>query len=250
KYYLAKDECLPYRSFPNKQYIGKLIFLAALVRPRYEFGKKRYFDGKIGIWPIIEQTFAQRGSKNRPKGAPITKTISVTRKVYTKMLLEKVFPAIREKWPARRKSRTIKVQQDNAGPHVQDSNDALVKAGQGYGWDIQMVSQPPRSPDLNVLNLGYFHSIQSLQHHTPTFDTDGLIAAVETTCGSVSYRTLDKCFLTLQKVLGTIIACKGGNNYSLPRVRKFHIRNRVTPVSLPGDAEIVNNGFTHLRQSE
>ncbi|KAG4239148.1 hypothetical protein PC116_g12843 [Phytophthora cactorum] len=77
------------------------------------------------------------------------------------MLLEKVFPAIREKWHGR-KSRTIKVQQDNARPHVQDINAALVKAGQEYGWDIQM----------------------SLQHQTPTIDTDGLIAAVETAFGS------------------------------------------------------------------
>ncbi|KAG6943006.1 hypothetical protein JG688_00017822, partial [Phytophthora aleatoria] len=98
KYYLAKYECLPYRSCPNKRYIGKVVFLATVARPRYDFGKKRYFDGKIGIWPIIEQTFAQRGSMNRPKCASITKTISMTRKVYTKMLLEKVFPAIREKW--------------------------------------------------------------------------------------------------------------------------------------------------------
>ncbi|RAW32141.1 hypothetical protein PC110_g11513 [Phytophthora cactorum] len=155
KYYLAKYECLPYRSCPNKRYLGKVMFLAAVARPRYDFGKKRYFDGKIGIWHIIEQTFAQRGSKNRPKDASITKTISMTRKVYTKMLLEKVFPAIREKWHGR-KSRTIKVQQDNARPHVQDINAALVKAGQEYGWDIQMVSQPPRSPDLNVLDLGFF----------------------------------------------------------------------------------------------
>ncbi|KAG3019618.1 hypothetical protein PC119_g10234 [Phytophthora cactorum] len=181
------------------------MFLAAVARPRYDFGKKRYFDGKIGIWHIIEQTFAQRGSKNRPKDASITKTISMTRKVYTKMLLEKVFPAIREKWHGR-KSRTIKVQQDNARPHVQDINAALVKAGQDYGWDIQMVSQPPRSPDLNVLDLGFFHSTQSLQHQTPTIDTDGLIAAVETAFGSVSYRTLGKCFITLQKVVGAIIA--------------------------------------------
>ncbi|KAG6951503.1 hypothetical protein JG687_00013575 [Phytophthora cactorum] len=69
-----------------------------------------------------------------------------------------------------------------------------------------MVSQPPRSPDLNVLDLGFFHSTQSLQHQTPTIDTDGLIAAVETAFGSVSYRTLGKCFITLQKVVGAIIA--------------------------------------------
>ncbi|KAG3116920.1 hypothetical protein PI125_g4196 [Phytophthora idaei] len=61
------------------------------------FGKKRQFDGEIGIWPIVEHALALRGSKNRPKGSPIIKNISMTRKVYIQMLREKVFPAIREK---------------------------------------------------------------------------------------------------------------------------------------------------------
>jgi len=99
KYYLAKDEALPYRSSPNKRYIGKVMFLAAVARPRYDFGKKQYFDGKIGIWPIVERTIAQRNSKNRSKGDPVTKNISMTRDVYTKMLRENVFPAIRASWP-------------------------------------------------------------------------------------------------------------------------------------------------------
>ncbi|POM74333.1 Hypothetical protein PHPALM_8725 [Phytophthora palmivora] len=204
KYYLAKDEDLPYRSCPNKRYIGKVMCLAAVARPRYDFDKKRYFDGKIGIWPIVEQAVAQRASKNRAKGAHITKNVSMTRAIYTKMLREKVFPAIREKWPG--------------------------------GWDIQIVSQPPRSPDMNVLDLGFFHSLQSLQYKTPTFDTDGLIAAVE---GSIA-----------RKVLGTVIACKGGNNYSLPRVRKFHMRHGISPIALPVADSVVAEGYRHLRQSE
>ncbi|KAG6945415.1 hypothetical protein JG687_00017306 [Phytophthora cactorum] len=46
------------------------------------------------------------------------------------------------------------------------------------------------------------HSTQLLQHQTPTIDTDGLIAAVETAFGSVSYRTLDKCFFNTTKSRG------------------------------------------------
>jgi hypothetical protein len=60
KYYLAKDEDLPYRSCPNKRYIGKVMFLAAVARPRYDFRRKRHFDGKIGIWYILEKSVAQR----------------------------------------------------------------------------------------------------------------------------------------------------------------------------------------------
>lgn len=102
KYYLASDEQLPYRSCPNKRYIGKVMVLAAVARPRYDFKNRSYFDGKIGIWPIVEQSAAIRSSHNRPAGSPITKCISMTREVYVKMLQEKVFPAIRQKWPGKR----------------------------------------------------------------------------------------------------------------------------------------------------
>ncbi|KAG2767566.1 hypothetical protein PC129_g22646 [Phytophthora cactorum] len=111
-----------------------------------------------------------------------------------------------------------------------------------------MASQPPRSPDMNVLDLGFFNPLQSLQHKTPTFDTDGLIAAVVASFAKVGSHTLDTCFLTLQKVLGTVIVCKGGSNYSLPRVRKFHIRNDSSPIALPVDDSVVAEGYRHLRQ--
>lgn len=52
--------------------------LAAVARPRYEFRRNRYFDGKIGIWSIVEQTLAQRSSVNRPAGTPIAKDINMT----------------------------------------------------------------------------------------------------------------------------------------------------------------------------
>lgn len=101
KFYLTQDEQLPYRSCPNKRYIGKVMFLAAVARPRYDSQKRRFFDGKIGIWPIVERTVALRSSTNRPAGSPITKSISMTREVYIKMLQDKVLPAIREKWPGK-----------------------------------------------------------------------------------------------------------------------------------------------------
>ncbi|KAG6947068.1 hypothetical protein JG687_00016345 [Phytophthora cactorum] len=100
---------------------------------------------------------------------------------------------------------------------------------------------------MNVSDLGLFNSLQSLQHKTPTFDPDGLIAAVDASFAKFGSRTLDKCFLTLQKALGTVIACKGGNNYSLPRVRKFHIRNGISPIALPVDDTVVTEGYRHLR---
>ncbi|KAE9021090.1 hypothetical protein PR002_g12345 [Phytophthora rubi] len=67
------------------------------------------------------ETTAQRSSVNRPKGAPVTKSVSMTRVLYRKLLVDKVLPAIRAKLPVRR-GTTVFVQQDNAGPHVREDD--------------------------------------------------------------------------------------------------------------------------------
>ncbi|ETM55386.1 hypothetical protein L914_01381 [Phytophthora nicotianae] len=155
KYYLTASEQLLYRTCPNKKYIAKVMFLAVVARPRYDFHRKQHFDGKIGIWPIVEKIEALRSSINRPKGSMITKNESMTITLYRKFLVEKVFPSIRAKMPARRWS-TVVVQQDNAGPHVLENDAELEIEGKVDGWSIKMRCQPPRSPDLNVLDLGFF----------------------------------------------------------------------------------------------
>ncbi|KAG3034460.1 hypothetical protein PC120_g1430 [Phytophthora cactorum] len=63
-----------------------------------------------------------------------------------------------------RKGSTVYVQQDNAEPHVLEDDSELEAAGSIGGWTIQMRCQLPRSPDLNVLDLGYFSFIQALQY--------------------------------------------------------------------------------------
>ena len=39
------------------------------------------------------------------------------------MLLNKVVPVIKEKWPAGDWGQTITIQQDNAGPHIDNNNE-------------------------------------------------------------------------------------------------------------------------------
>ncbi|KAL4163474.1 hypothetical protein KRP22_004903 [Phytophthora ramorum] len=85
----------------------------------------------------------------------------MTRRVYVDLLKNKVFPAIRSQWPGR-KTKVIRVQQGNAGPHVSEDHGEVVAAGRERGWNIQMECQPPRSPDCNILDLGFFNAIQSL----------------------------------------------------------------------------------------
>ncbi|KAG3238530.1 hypothetical protein PI124_g16509 [Phytophthora idaei] len=90
------------------------------------------------------------------------------------MLIIKISPAIRAVWPGC-KRRYIRVQHDNASPHAAAVRPIVLQAAKEDGWDIRMVFQPPKSPDMNILDLGIFNSIQSMQYRQPTYDVDGLI---------------------------------------------------------------------------
>lgn len=156
-YYMLLDEETPHRTCKSKRFISKVMFMAAVARPRWDPHKKCLFDGKIGIWPFVTRTPAQRNSKNRKKGTLITKPIeSVTSTEIRKMLFENILPTIRKKWPKGSRRHPIFIQQDNAKPHLKDDDPQLLEEGFRDGWKIQMKSQPPNSPDFNVLDLGFF----------------------------------------------------------------------------------------------
>lgn len=74
-------------------------------------------DGKIGIWPIVTREPALRNSVNRPAGTIVTKPVNVNHQIYRQMLLEKVIPAIKDRFPHRH-NRTVVIQQDGAGAHI------------------------------------------------------------------------------------------------------------------------------------
>ena len=79
------------------------------------------------------------------------------------MLITNVLPSIRAKWPANL-SKHIYVQQDNAKPHIAPNDTEFLNESMKDGFYIELVQQPPNSPDMNVLDLGFFRSIQALQY--------------------------------------------------------------------------------------
>lgn len=83
KFYLAACEAEPHRTYKNKSFITKVIFLAVVGRPRWETSRNQHFNGKLGIWPFIKYVAAKHGSRNRPKGTIETKAMtSVTNVEY------------------------------------------------------------------------------------------------------------------------------------------------------------------------
>lgn len=95
-----------------------------------------------------------------------TKCVEVTRARYKAKLLEEVIPAIKASWPASGRRERVRAQHDNAPSHNINDDPDIVRECTRDGWDIQFVSQPANTPDLNILGLGFFNSIQSLQDRT------------------------------------------------------------------------------------
>ncbi|XP_074289083.1 uncharacterized protein LOC141614225 [Silene latifolia] len=163
RFYLAKGETNPHRCVQSKSFIEKVMFMGAVGRPLYGSNGKLIFDGKIGIWPFVIEIPAQRNSKNRVAGTMETKCIeSINKQVTKDMIINRVLPAIKAKWPSNVSKRII-IQQDNARPHFRNDDLDFKRVATSDGWEIELAYQTPNSLDLNVLDLGFFRSIQSLQ---------------------------------------------------------------------------------------
>lgn len=223
-YYLLPEEEDLVRTIQNKNSIGKVMFLTAIAKPRHDAQGNVTFDGKVGIWAFVTESAAKYNSKNRTKGTMELKTINVTRDVMREYLCEKVIPAIAELWPDDGHGETIWIQQDNARTHVLPDDPAFLAAVKDSGLDIKLTYQPPNSPDLNVLDLCFFRSIQSLAFESAPNTLKELIESVEQAYDAYKVDTLEKVFITLQTVLVEVMKDEGGNNYKPPHMGKDKLK--------------------------
>ena len=156
------------------------MFLCAIGTP-HEIAPGQMFDGKIGISTFTEHVEAKNTSKNRVKGTMELKGVNVTSERYYDMMTKVggVISSIKQKM-SHLKNVNIIIQQDGAKPHTGCNNVDLLNAfGKRGGWNITFQTQPPQSPDLNKLDLCFFHSLQS-QADARTRDRGAL-----TSCSSI-----------------------------------------------------------------
>ncbi|ETV97613.1 hypothetical protein H310_09509 [Aphanomyces invadans] len=75
--------------------------------------------------------------------------------------------------------KMVVLQRDNARAHVTPMDEPLKAAFDEYGtkgWTFSLALQPPNSPDTNILDLGFFAAIQSLQQKKLARSIDELVA--------------------------------------------------------------------------
>ena len=104
--------------------------------------------------------------------------MNVDKQVLQEFITQRVFPAIRAKFPSG-VERIFYVLQDNARPHSKWNDLCILEEAKKGGQKIKIRNQPANSPDLNILDLGFFRSLQSLQQKKCSKNIDELVAAVE-----------------------------------------------------------------------
>ena len=177
------------------------------MRPR----TRQYFDGKIGVWAFYEEVEAKKKSINRPAGTIEWVPYTVDNKAYSNYLTSKIIPAIGEKWPAWDKNLDIKIQADNAPAHIQVHAGSFAKAVKKIGLKISLYKQPAQSPDLNILNLGFFNAVQCLQQKNPQYTIKNLVGAIDEAWDNISPDVLKYNFLSLKSNINQILEDFGNN---------------------------------------
>ena len=112
-------------------------------------------------------------------------------------LRNKIIPAIKKSWP-KAMNKQVKIQWDNAGPHLKHLIPEVLKECIINRCNTTFFNQPAKSPNLNVLDLGLFNAIQTLQYQSPVKNTDELAAAVCNACANMKIDTISRMWYTLQ----------------------------------------------------
>jgi hypothetical protein len=206
----------------HKSHIPKIMFLCAVGVPQQK-PNGQWFDGKIGIWEVAKMEPAKNNSRLRPKGTPVLTPVNMTAGVYQHFIAGqgKVIDAIKTKMDWMRGEKII-VQHDGAKPHTAATTvAALQRAGHTDGWDIDFVTQPAQSPDLNKCDLCFFYSLQtrSAELRTDCRKLEDMVQAVKKAYQDYSQEQLLRVHALQFLVFRIILGIQGGNQYSMPHTR-------------------------------
>lgn len=231
----------------HKSHIEKVMFLVAVARPR-TLADGTHFSGKIGLWPCTEVVIAKRDSKNRPAGTPEIKSRSVDCEFYQELFTKPggVLAKIKERMPWLH-GRLVRIQHDGARPHTGMNSEALIAAhGSTNGWQFRFKRQPAQSPDLNILDLGFFHALKShaAKLKMDTHNIGQLVDKIRHAFNTYPPSKLDHVWGHFYACMNIILSVDGSNQYKPPHsgARARHI-DGVTSVSRTVDVDNYNRVY-------
>ena len=111
------------------------------------------------------------------------------------------------------------IQQDGAKSHIceddKEFNDTLAE----QDINAELYTQVANSPDVNLLNLGFFQAIQSF-NNVVLKNEEELIHGVSAAYDNYPQGKLNHTWLTLQSVVNQIILNHGDNDYNIEALSK------------------------------
>ena len=126
----------------------------------------------------------------------------------------------------------------NKSEHLNEAGSIPVNQENNQGPIIEIITQPSQSPDLNKLDLCFFHALQSrsdeLRVNNPTMAD--LIKAVEDAYASYTSDDLIRVHALLHVVYRCILQSCGTNGYKMPRTgitRRQHRGEEVVDITVP-----------------
>lgn len=187
----------------SKVNIPKLMIITAVAKPNPE----NSFNGLIGIWRIQEDYEARRSSKNHTKGDAYKIDCTMTSTIFYEMMCNEIMPAVSDKmcW-----CKNVYIQMDNARPHIGKNNvQKLNDFGDSIIPTITVTNQPAQSPELNVNDIGFFHSLSKRCQKNMCTNLDELWTVLQAEFWSTNEQVLTCLFTTKSRTIHQIIASKG-----------------------------------------
>ncbi|XP_057545828.1 uncharacterized protein LOC130824826 [Amaranthus tricolor] len=170
RYYLFPwEEEESYRCVQNKNFIGKVMFIAAVARLQISSTGEVLWDGKIEKFSFTKIYYAMRRLENRLA--------------------------------------------DNAKPYILTNDHAFNEEAKKDGFNIRLVCPPASSPNMNILDLGLFSALQSIQFKSFPKDLNDLIKAVNDAYDTFEPKLLTYTWIQYQLCMIEVLKAKGGNNY-------------------------------------
>ena len=238
----------PKQASKSRRHTPKVLLSIALARPEKKEGVG-FYGGTIEMLRCARNVVAKRTSKNHKKGSIYQQDASLNSTMFKEQLTKKFFPAIKKNASLLAKSERFAnqlktknqeyslpegckwadlfFQFDNAPPHcsknkrltpiIRKAAARNVVNGAYFGPKVRIQYQPPDSPDLNVLDLGFFskfwimiHKILKNYEHVPT--VDDVWEAAQVAWKSVSPVDIEILFRTLYSRMEHVIECNGRND--------------------------------------
>ena len=115
--------------------------------------------------------------------------------------------------------RKIWIQQDGTKSHISTDDNEFKEALNTQEINAGLYTQAANSPDVNLLDLGFFQAIQSFNDAAPK-NKEELIQSVQEAYTNYPRKRLNHTWLTLHSVFNQIILCNGDNNYNIKHLSK------------------------------